>query len=128
MGAGLCRRVDDADASVRRTFGLESNAGDLYLDGDAWAAVMAAVAALPPQESDRRMGALWFEETYVPGGALPALAAHLAANAAQYATALAAADSGVVAYVNVHAGRFIRELGSSLNSGLVVTVHCAQHT
>jgi len=122
LGADLARRIDDADASVRRTFGLESNAGDLYLDGDAWAAVMAAVAALPPQESDRRMGALWFEETYVPAAALPALAAHLAANAAQYATALAAADSGVVAYVNVHAGRFVRELAPSLKAGFVVTV------
>ena len=122
LGGDLARRIDDADAAARRTFGLDANAGDLYLHGDTWAAVMDAVAGLPPHESARRLDAIWFEETYVPAAALPALAAHLSANAAQYATALAAADTGVVAYVNVHAGRFIRELGSSLNAGFVVTV------
>ena len=47
----------------------------------------------------------------MPAAAIPELAAHLAANAADYAIALAADDSAVMAYVNVHAGRFIRELG-----------------
>ena len=84
---------------------------------------MEAVAALPPERRDAAPRlALWFEEAYVPAAAVPELAAHLAANAAEYATALAAEDSGVVHYVNVHAGRFIRELGSSLAAGFVVTI------
>jgi SAM-dependent MidA family methyltransferase len=53
---------------------------------------------------------------------VPALAQHLAANAAPYAIALAAEDSGVVAYVNVHAGRFMREIASSLKAGFVITI------
>jgi SAM-dependent MidA family methyltransferase len=124
VGADLARRIDDADASVRRTFGLRANAADLYLDGETWMAVMNAVAALSSDadEADARVGALWFEEAYVPAACVPELAAHLAANAAQYATALAAEDSGVVAYVNVHAGRFVRELGSSLAAGFVITI------
>ena len=58
---------------------------------------MAALAALPAARREALLGALWFEEAYVEASALPALAAHLAANAAQYATALAAEPSGVVA-------------------------------
>ena len=58
---------------------------------------MEAIAALPRRHGARRCSAaLWFEEAYVPAAAVPELAAHLAANAAQYATALAAEDSGVV--------------------------------
>src|SRR6185436_18523028 len=34
----------------------------------------------------------------------------------------AAEDSGVVQYVNVHAGRFIRELGSAMAAGFIVTI------
>ena len=62
-------------------------------------AVMEALsAALPPEKRDALLDlALWFEEAYVPAAAVPELAAHLAAGAAQYATALAAEDSGVVA-------------------------------
>jgi hypothetical protein len=58
----------------------------------------------------------------VPVSFVPELAAHLDANAAEYAAALAAEDSGVVVYVNVHAARFIKELGSSLAAGFVVTI------
>jgi SAM-dependent MidA family methyltransferase len=54
--------------------------------------------------------------------AIPELAAHLRENAAQYAIALAAENSGVVAYVNVHASRFIRELGNSVAAGFVLTL------
>jgi hypothetical protein len=65
---------------------------------------------------------LWFEELYVPVTAIPALCEQLSINALDYATALAADDSGVVLYVNVHATRFIRELAASLRAGFVVTI------
>ena len=58
----------------------------------------------------------------MPASAVPELAAHMAAGAAQYAIALAAEDSGVVTYVNVHAGRFIRQIAASLAAGFVVTM------
>ena len=46
---------------------------------------MEALAALPPEGARRLLGALWFEEAYVPAAAIPELAAHLAANADEYA-------------------------------------------
>jgi SAM-dependent MidA family methyltransferase len=122
VGGALARRIAEADASVRRTFDLQMNAGDLYVDGGTWAALMESLAALPAEQRDDLLARIWFEETYVPAAAIPELAAHLAINAAAYATALAADDSGVVAYVNVHADRFIRELGGSLAAGFAVTI------
>jgi hypothetical protein len=121
VDANLARRIGDADASVRRTFGLRGQPDDLYLDARTYADVMAALVAFGEEKRRPLLDALWFEEAYVPVSALPDLAAHLAANAEQYATALAAEDSGVVLYVNVHAGRFVREIGAALAAGFVVT-------
>jgi hypothetical protein len=83
---------------------------------------MEAAAALPGEHRESLLSRLWFEELYVPASAVPALAAHLRSNARDYAVALAAGDSGVVAYVNVHADRFIDELGAALRAGLIVTI------
>ena len=108
----LGERIAGADASVRRTFDLRANAGDFYLDGETWAAVMEALAAGPPERARRLLGALWFEEAYVPAAAIPELAAHLAANAdAVRARRSPPRTPASWLYVNVHAGRFIRELG-----------------
>jgi len=122
LGAELASRMIASDATIRRTFQLEHNQGELHLDGDTSAAVMVALAGLPAARREELLDALWFAEAYVPAAAIPELAAHLAANAADYAIALAADDSAVMAYVNVHAGRFIRELGASLAAGVIVTI------
>ena len=50
LGAELARRIADADRSARQTFGFQGNAGDLYLDAGALAAVMEAIAGCPPGE------------------------------------------------------------------------------
>jgi SAM-dependent MidA family methyltransferase len=120
--ADLAARIAVADETIRRSFAIDRNRGDRYLDAETYAGVMAALAALPTERRAELLGALWFEEAYVPAAAIPELAAHLAANAAEYAIALAAEESAVMAYVNVHAGRFIRELGPSLAAGFVVTI------
>jgi SAM-dependent MidA family methyltransferase len=122
LGAALADRMRASDAAVRETFGLENNQDELYLDGETYAAVMLALAGLPAARREELLDALWFDEAYVPAAALPALAGHLAANAGDIAIALAAEDSAVMAYVNVHAGRFMRELGVSLKAGVIVTI------
>jgi SAM-dependent MidA family methyltransferase len=122
LGGPLSQRIADADQAVRRNFEFADHAGELYLDGATFGAVMEALAELPAERRQELLALLWFEEAYLPVSAVPELAAHLAANAAEYAVALAAEPSGVVVYVNVHAGRFIRELGSSLRAGFIVTI------
>jgi SAM-dependent MidA family methyltransferase len=118
----LSERIATADRETRQTFGFRQNADELYLDGSTYGEVMETLAGFPAEKREALLAALWFEEAYVPASAIPELAAHLAANAAEYATALAAENSGVVVYVNVHACRFIRELGSCLAAGYIVTI------
>jgi SAM-dependent MidA family methyltransferase len=122
LGGALAHRIADADQAVRGTFEFRDHAGELYLDGATFSAVMETLAALSAERRRQLLDLLWFEEAYLPASAFPELGSHLAANAEQYAVALAAEPSGVVLYVNVHAGRFIRELGSSLRAGFIVTI------
>jgi len=124
----LQARVASVDSALRATFGFVLNASDRYLDAATFADVMVALAPLAADERDARLDALWFEEAYVPASVLPELARHLRENAREYATALAAEESGVVAYVNVHADGFIRELGASLAAGFVVTIDYGDST
>lgn len=122
LGGPLARRLAETDARLRERFALGGNRGDQYLDAAAFAAVMDAIAALPGDSRETARSRLWFEEALVPAAVLPELSAHLAENAGALATALAAEDSGVVTYVNVHAARFVRELGAALRAGFAVTI------
>jgi len=122
VGGALGDRIARADATLRRSFALHANAGDFYLDRETWAEVMETVATGPTESDEGLLGALWFEEVYVPAAAIPDLATHLAANADEYGAAITAETSGIVAYINTHADRFIRELGTSVRAGFVVTI------
>ncbi len=128
LPAVLRTRVATVDASLRETFGLANHVPDRYLDAATFSDVMVELATLDVDERDARLAALWFEEAYVPVSVLPELVRHLRDNAREYALALAAEESGVVAYVNVHADGFIRELGASLAAGFVVTIDYGDST
>jgi SAM-dependent MidA family methyltransferase len=128
LGALWGREVADADAAIRQNFGFEGPRGERYLDRATFGAVLEAVHRLAPNERARALAGVWFEEAYVPVAFVPELARHLAANAGEYASALAAEDSGVVAYVNVHASDFMRELGACVRAGFVVTIDYGETT
>jgi SAM-dependent MidA family methyltransferase len=121
LAGDVARRAVETDAALRDRFALAGHASDLYVDGQMFAAIMTTLAEHPADRADALRDLVWFEEAYVPASAIPALDTHLAANAADYANALAADDSGVVQYVNVHAARFIRELGAALHAGFILT-------
>lgn len=125
----LARRIAATNDSLRRTFALHAHPDDAYLDESTLFDTLAELSVLP---ADRReawlTSSLWFEELYVPVALVPALAEELASGAAEYALALAAEESGVVLYVNVHAARFLRELGASLAAGFVVTIDYGDST
>ncbi len=120
LPAQLRQRTADTNANLRKSFHLQENEGDEYLDRETYAEVMQAIATHADREA--LLARLWFEETYVGASLIPELRAHLRDNARDYAVALAAEDSGVVLYPNLHADRFISELGSSLAAGLVLTI------
>jgi SAM-dependent MidA family methyltransferase len=115
-------RLAATDKRLRERFDLAGNPGDSYLDAETYDAVMVALAEEPAERRIALHAHLWFEETLVPAAHLPPLAAHLSDNARALAIAVAAEDSGVVLYLNVHADRFIREIGGALRAGFVVTI------
>jgi hypothetical protein len=128
LGPALALQVEAADLAARATFGWSQNPGDAYVDAATYAVVMRSFADSPAEERDALLAGIWFEEAYVSAAAVPELAAHLRANAAQYALALAAEDSGVVSYVNLHASRFIGELGATLAAGFIITLDYGETT
>ena len=128
VGPDVAGRIAVADVTLRETFGLARNVAERYLDELTFGTVMRALAGLAPGDRARGLACLWFEEMYVPVATVPALAAHLAKNARQYAIALAVETSGVVTYVNLHASRFIQELGAVLRAGFVVTIDYGNST
>jgi SAM-dependent MidA family methyltransferase len=118
----LAQQIVAGDASLRARFPLSSRPGEYYLDAATYADVLRSLAALSTERQDELLALVWFDEAYVSAAAVPELAAHLRDNAADYALALAADESGVVLYVNLHADRFIRELGACLAAGHVITI------
>jgi SAM-dependent MidA family methyltransferase len=118
----LAQRIRAVDETTRHGFGFRGHPEELYLDRDTFYVVLAAISDLSAERREAALSAFWFEELYVPVSEVPELAAQLASNAAEYAIALAAGESGVVLYVNTHASRFMRELGESLAAGFVVTI------
>lgn len=122
LPAELARRIGEVSTSIRRTFGYEAYPDDFYLDERTWLATMNGISDQSGARYDDLLASLWFEEVYVPVTAVPSLARELATNATDHALALAAAESGVVLYPNVHAARFMREIATSLAAGFVVTI------
>ena len=122
LGEALARRVETSNENARAGCGIVANPADFYLDATTYVELMNELSRAPDDVRSALLAGLWFEETYVPAAMVPEVAAHLRANAEQYALALAAENSGVVTYVNLHASRFITELASSLSAGFIVTL------
>jgi len=123
--SGSVRQCND---ELRRTFDFRAHPNDLYLDAPIFARLMATIAGMREADAECLRASLWFEECYVPITAIPEVAKHIADNATDYAIALAAGDSGVVSYLNLHADRFIRGVASALVAGFVVTVDYGDST
>jgi SAM-dependent MidA family methyltransferase len=128
MSGALALRVDAADRAVRATFGVSRHPDDAYVDAATYAEIMGHLVDSCPEDRARSLARVWFEEAFVTVAALPELACHLRTHADQYALALAAEDSGVITYVNLHASRFISELGAVLAAGFVVTLDYGETT
>ncbi len=118
----LAKAVTDVDQRLRAQFDFDRNPGECYVDDALYERVMGSVCTLAPERRTELLLHLWFEELYVPVAMVEGVNEHLALHAGQYARALAAEPSGVVCYLNLHASRFIHELGESLTAGYVVTI------
>lgn len=146
LSAELAQAIAKGDRSLRQRFGLglpdPSSVSTSkrhpapgwtlddcsYLDASTFALLMRELAQCPQPLRNRHLQALWFQEAYVSAGCFPQLAQHLHQNAEQYAVALAAGDSGVLLYVNLHANAWTRGVASALRCGFILTIDYGDST
>lgn len=122
LGAELSREIHEQNTALRALFRLDYPPGELVVDGPHLWKVLEALWCLSPEERSDALLKLWLEEALVPAQKLPRLAEHLRQHAGHYATALAASNSGVLLYINLHAQGFMRGIGRCIKSGFVITI------
>ena len=92
----------------------------VFLSRAAFSAILDAFHAAPAYESS--ISLLQFQELYVPATVIPELADHFRHNARAYAYALTKSGQGMVTYINLGAGKFIKGAGAALKAGYVITI------
>lgn len=118
----LARACRETDANLRVTFEWQQHADELLLDRASFTQVMTFIYQLPNAEAGQLLDRVWCDEVLVPAACFEPLVEVLRRGAEQYATALAREDSGVVQYVNVHAGGYIEDLARVLRAGQIMTI------
>ena len=92
----------------------------IYLSRDGFSAILGAFSAAAAYEA--KVNLLQFQELYVPVTVIPELAEHLRQYARAYAYALTKSGKGMVTYINLGEGKFIRGAGAALKAGYVITI------
>jgi SAM-dependent MidA family methyltransferase len=91
-----------------------------YLSRAALNAVLDAIGQRTTYEIEIRR--LQFQEIYVPVSVVPDVADYFQRYANAYANRLARTGQGLVTYVNLGEGKFIRGAGAALEAGYVITI------
>jgi SAM-dependent MidA family methyltransferase len=109
------------DTAVReKLFAKNGQKDRMYLSKAGFNAILDSFSGTANYES--KVGLLQFQEVYVPVSVIPELADHLKQYAHAYAYALTKGGKGMVTYINLGEGKFIKGAGSALKSGYVITI------
>ena len=92
----------------------------VYLSQAGFSAILDAFNASASYEDNVKL--LRFQELYVPAAVIPEVGEHLRQYAHAYAFALTKNGKGMVTYVNLGQGKFIRGAGAALKAGYVITI------
>jgi len=92
----------------------------IFLSKDGFSAILDAFNASSNYEG--KVNLLGFQEIYVPVTVIPELAEHLRQYAHDYAYALSRSGKGMVTYINLGEGKFIKGAGAALKAGYVITI------
>ena len=92
----------------------------VYLSKAGFSAILDAFSASANYEV--KVNLLHFQEVYVPVTVIPELAQHLRQYAHAYAYALTKSGKGMVTYINLGEGKFIKGAGAALKAGYVITI------
>lgn len=122
LGDELFTRVRATNERLCSQLSLPPVEGDFYLDKGRFDELMVRLSSFPSEQKAELYSGLRFRELYVSSNLVPSVSKHLRLNASQYATALAAENSGVILYLNLHANNFIQDLGKNLTAGVILTI------
>jgi SAM-dependent MidA family methyltransferase len=100
--------------------GIAGGRDRVYLSVAGFSAILDAFSASPGYEAN--VNRLQFQELYVPVTVIPELAEHLRQYARAYAYALTKSGKGIVTYINLGEGKFIKGAGAALKAGYVITI------
>lgn len=117
---GLVERGSESIHSKVLTQPTSETRDHVYLTRVALTAVLDAIAKRNTYEQDVNL--LKFQELYVPVSAVPEVADYIRRYASAYANRLARTGKGMVTYVNLGEGQFIRGAGAALQAGYVITI------
>jgi SAM-dependent MidA family methyltransferase len=92
----------------------------LFLSKTGFSAILDAFSSSANYEV--KVNLLQFQEVYVPVSVIPELAEHLRQYAHDYAYALTKSGKGIVTYINLGEGKFIKGAGAALKAGYVITI------
>jgi SAM-dependent MidA family methyltransferase len=113
--------MKDDQAIREKLFGSKNPVGDrVYLSKAGFSAILDAFSASSNYEV--KVNLLHFQEVYVPVSVMPELAEHLRQYAHDYAYALSKGGKGMVTYINLGEGKFIKGAGLALKAGYVITI------
>jgi len=125
MPADARERIARDDAAINGKLLDSRNRGAagrdrVYLSRDGFNTILDAFSKADDYEN--KVGLLQFQELYVPVTVIPELAEHFRRYAHDYAYALTRSGMGMVTYINLGEGKFIRGAGEALKAGYVITV------
>ena len=92
----------------------------VYLSQAGFSAILDSFSHSANYEAT--VGLLQFQELYVPAAVIPELAEHFREYAHAYAYALTKSGKGMVTYINLGEGKFIKGAGEALKAGYVITI------
>ena len=119
--AAAMQTITKDDQAVReKLFAKNGDKNRVYLSKAGFNAILDAFSGSTNYES--KVNLLEFQEVYVPVSVIPELAEHLRQYAHAYAYALTKGGKGMVTYINLGEGKFIKGAGAALKAGYVITI------
>jgi len=118
--------VTDDKAVYEKLFAGKERAGAIaardrvYLTKDGFSAILDTF--IKSADYEAKVNMLQFQELYVPVTVIPELAEHFRQYAHAYAYALTKSGKGMVTYINLGEGKFIKGAGAALKAGYVITI------
>lgn len=116
----LAADIEAGDLSIEKTYFSGVSSSSVFLSTSNFSALLDTL--VKHGEYATVVGALQFNEIYVPAATIPELAAHLRRHARVYAEVLARDNDGILTYINLGVEKMIQGSAEILAAGYVITI------